>query len=361
MPLTAFYREGRLVARGEEVEQLARRGFGSLRDGELLLEPWEALYLVEKGRLEVLDSETGRNLDFQALLRRLGAVDKRTWPLFLIYRDLRERGYVVRSGFGPELVFRLYDRGDYGRKPARFVIYSMLEGVPVPVSELERALEMAQSYRKNLILAVVDRRGEVYVLDAVAQFIQRYGPTGELHGAIGGDLGFYRPRGLTIDDQGNLYVADTGNNRIVKLSPAGQLLAQFGGQGSGPGQLDQPTDVAVDAAGRMYVADTYNLRVQVLDPGGRHLRQWPISGANTFDSPHLALGPGGQVFITDPEAHLVIAYDGAGRSLGQWGGFGVAAGQFHKPISLAFDGAGRVYVTDAYNHRVQVFELGSPE
>jgi sugar lactone lactonase YvrE/4-amino-4-deoxy-L-arabinose transferase-like glycosyltransferase len=204
---------------------------------------------------------------------------------------------------------------------------------------------------------VVDSRGEVYVLDAVAQFIQRYGPTGELHGAIGRDLGFYHPRGLAIDDQGNLYVADTGNNRIVKLTPSGQQLTQFGGQGPGPGQLDQPTDVAVDAAGRMYVADTYNLRVQVLDPGGRYLRQWPISGANTFDSPHIQLGPGGQIFITDPEAHVVIAYDGAGRPLGQWGGFGSAAGQFHKPISLDFDGAGRIYVADANNHRVQVFEL----
>jgi DNA-binding beta-propeller fold protein YncE len=112
----------------------------------------------------------------------------------------------------------------------------------------------------------------------------------------------------------------------------------------------------VDAAGRMYVADTYNLRVQVLDSAGHYLRQWPISGANTFDSPHIEVGPGGQVFITDPEAHVVIAYDGTGRPLGQWGGFGSAAGQFHKPISLAFDDAGRVYVTDAYNHRVQVFE-----
>jgi DNA-binding beta-propeller fold protein YncE len=120
--------------------------------------------------------------------------------------------------------------------------------------------------------------------------------------------------------------------------------------------VDQPTDVAVDAAGRMYVADTYNRRVQVLDPAGRYLREWPISGANTFDSPHIQLGPGGQVFVTDPEAHMVIAYDGAGHVLGQWGGFGPAAGQFHKPISLAFDGTGRVYVTDTYNHRVQVFQ-----
>ncbi|MBM4428887.1 MAG: hypothetical protein FJ026_00880 [Chloroflexi bacterium] len=207
---------------------------------------------------------------------------------------------------------------------------------------------------------VVDSRGEAYVLDAVAQFIQRYGPTGELHGSIGHDLGFYRPRGLAIDDQDNLYVADTGNNRIVKLTPSGQQLAQFGGQGSAPGQFDQPTDVAVDTAGRMYVADAYNLRLQVLDPAGRYLRQWPISGANTFDSPHIELGPAGQVFITDPEAHLVIAYDGAGRPLGQWGGFGSAAGQFHKPISLAFDGAGRVYVVDTYNHRVQVFQQQGP-
>ena len=203
---------------------------------------------------------------------------------------------------------------------------------------------------------VVDSRGEVYVLDAVAQFIQRYGPSGEPRGAIGRDLGLYRPRGLTMDGQGNLYVADTGSNRIVKITPSGQQLAQFGGQGPGPGQVNQPTDVAVDASGRMYVADTFNQRVQVLDPAGRYVREWPIGGANTFDSPHIQLGPGGQVFITDPEAHVVIAYDGAGRALGEWGGFGQEAGRFHKPLSLAFDGAGQVYVVDTYNHRVQVFQ-----
>lgn len=203
---------------------------------------------------------------------------------------------------------------------------------------------------------VVDSRGEVYVLDAVAQLIQRYGSSGKPRGAIGRDLGLYRPRGLTMDGQGNLYVADTGSNRIVKITPSGQQLAQFGSQGPGPGQVNQPTDVAVDANGRMYVVDTYNQRVQVLDPAGRYVREWPIGGANTFDSPHIQPGPGGQVFITDPEAHMVIAYDGAGRALGEWGGFGQEAGRFHKPLSLAFDGAGQVYVVDTYNHRVQVFQ-----
>ncbi len=163
MGAKAFYRtDGAVVvvdagAAGE----LKRRGYGRPSEDGLLLDPWEALYLVEKGRLEVLDSETGRNLDFQALLRRLGAVDKRTWPLFLIYRDLRERGYVVRGGFGQDLALRLYARGEFGKKAARYIVHGVLEGIPIQISGLEEALRMAQGYRKELILAVVDRRGEV--------------------------------------------------------------------------------------------------------------------------------------------------------------------------------------------------------
>ena len=152
---------GVLVEDPRAIEELRRKGYGRPSERGLRLEPWETLYLAEKNKLSVLDAETGRELDFQELLRRFERSDARIWVKYIVYRDLRERGYVVRSGFGPELVFRLYNRGDYGRKPAKFVIYSMLEGMPVPVSELERALEMAQSYRKNLILAVVDRRGEV--------------------------------------------------------------------------------------------------------------------------------------------------------------------------------------------------------
>ena len=143
------------------IDDLMRRGYGRLSDDGLLLDPWEALYLREKGRLEVLDSEEGREIDFQELLERLETIDKRAWAMYLIYRDLRERGYVVRGGFGPGLTLRLYARGEFGKKPARYIVYGILEGVPVQISGLEEALRMAQSYKKGLILAVVDRRGEV--------------------------------------------------------------------------------------------------------------------------------------------------------------------------------------------------------
>ncbi len=160
MPPLARYKDGRLVVEGKGMDALAERGFGSRRDGRLILEPWEALYLLEKGKLRVVD-EDGRELGFQELLAELRRVDEATWARYLIYRDLRERGYVVKRGFGPEITFRLYGRGEYGRKEARYVVFGLLEGSPVRLSVLEELLRRAQAVKKELILAVVDRRGEV--------------------------------------------------------------------------------------------------------------------------------------------------------------------------------------------------------
>jgi DNA-binding beta-propeller fold protein YncE/4-amino-4-deoxy-L-arabinose transferase-like glycosyltransferase len=204
---------------------------------------------------------------------------------------------------------------------------------------------------------VVSSRGDVYVLDAGRQAVLRFSDEGEFVGQIGTDLGLYGPRGLGIDADDNLYVADTGGSRILKLSLSGQFLARYGAPGEGPGQLSQPTDVAVDGEGRLYVVDTLNCRVQVLDSAGDYLTEWPIAGANTTDSPHITLGPSGEVYLSEPEGHRVLVYDGQGQLLDQFGGEGAGSGQFSKPIGVAFDNTGRVYVTDVYNHRVQVFEL----
>jgi len=158
----ATYERGKLTTKEPEaVNSLARRGFGHKEDDTLVLEPWEALYLLEKGRIKVVDAETGEELSFQALLDRLRALDEQLWVKYLIYRDLRERGYVVKKGFGHGILFRLYERGTYGKKASRYLIYCILEGSPITLRSLEEALKVAQGTGKELIIAVVDRRGEV--------------------------------------------------------------------------------------------------------------------------------------------------------------------------------------------------------
>ena len=127
MKTEGYLMDGKVVVPDEECSaELAKKGYGSRGPKGLVLEPWEALYLLEKGKLKVLKGPEGQALDFQELLRVLKTKDEWIWVKYLIYRDLRERGYVVKKGFGRGVAFRLYGRGEYGRKTARFLVLSLI-------------------------------------------------------------------------------------------------------------------------------------------------------------------------------------------------------------------------------------------
>ncbi len=149
------------VSSPEGVEELSSRGYGVLENDKLTLTFYEALFLLGKKTLELEDKETRKKIDFQDLLKRFQLVDKDAWVRYLIYRDLRSRGYVAREGFGLGIDFRVYERGDYGKETAKHLIFGMQEGQPVTVEELARTQRYVQNLKKNLVLAVINRRGEI--------------------------------------------------------------------------------------------------------------------------------------------------------------------------------------------------------
>jgi len=162
MPVGASLKETEVtVSSPEGVEEFSLRGYGVPEDDKLRLTFYEALFLLSKGAIEVEDKETGEKLVFQELLKRFRLVDKDAWVRYLIYRDLRSRGYVAREGFGLGIDFRLYERGDYGRETAKHLIFGIQEGQPVSVEKLARTQRYVQNLKKNLILAVINRRGEI--------------------------------------------------------------------------------------------------------------------------------------------------------------------------------------------------------
>lgn len=152
--------KGVRISKRQHVDELSSRGYGVAEDGELLLTFYEALYLVDKGMLEVEDKKGGK-LDFQRLLQCHEAVNENAWAGYLAYRDLRSRGYVVREGFGLGVDFRVYERGEYSKDTAKYLILSIQEGKPICLEDLTNALRQCQSLKKELILAVMNRRGEV--------------------------------------------------------------------------------------------------------------------------------------------------------------------------------------------------------
>jgi tRNA-intron endonuclease len=148
------------ISEKTDVNELSSRGYGVSENDELILAFYEALYLAEKGILDVKDKRGGKK-DFQELLLRYKDVDDEAWAKYLAYRDLRSRGYVVREGFGLGVQFRVYERGEYSKDTAKYLILSIQEGKPVSIQDLAASLQQSQSLKKELVLAVMNRRGEV--------------------------------------------------------------------------------------------------------------------------------------------------------------------------------------------------------
>ena len=79
----------------------------------------------------------------------------------MIYRDLRNRGYVVKDGFGFGSDFRVYERGHFGEKGAKFLIFGLNEGQQEKMGNLQKKIEDITQMGKEPIIAVIERRGEV--------------------------------------------------------------------------------------------------------------------------------------------------------------------------------------------------------
>ena len=71
------------------------------------------------------------------------------WVNYLVYRDLRSRGYVVREGFGGGIDFRIYERGAYGKDTAPYLVLNTQEGKPLPINDLAGALQQVSEPKER--------------------------------------------------------------------------------------------------------------------------------------------------------------------------------------------------------------------
>ncbi|MBY8988393.1 MAG: tRNA-intron lyase [Candidatus Lokiarchaeota archaeon] len=127
----------------------------------LVLGPVEVLLLCERNRILLYSNnnkEDDNLYDFEGLLTYFSQFDDRLWQKYIIYMDLRKRGYLVRNGYGEGIDFRVYKRGaDFEKDSAKFLIYPVFEGYPIDLKELDKMSRVAMSSRKDLVVATVDR------------------------------------------------------------------------------------------------------------------------------------------------------------------------------------------------------------
>ena len=153
-------KDGVKISDKGSIDALTQRGYGTAENSVCTLAFYEALFLLDKQMLQVREAK-GAEVTFQSLLKAYEGLDENAWVRYLVYRDLRSRGYVVREGFGAAIDFRIYERGAYGKDTAQFLVASTQEGKPMLIEDLANVLTQSQSLKKELIFAVINRRGEI--------------------------------------------------------------------------------------------------------------------------------------------------------------------------------------------------------
>lgn len=163
-PIKAFFAQERvLIENSEEARELYDKGvYGKvLEDKKIQLSLQEALYLIDKNKIKVYD---GRNkeLVFETFLKKATQKEPTFWIRYCVYRDLRSRGYIVKTALKFGADFRVYDRGiKPGEDHARWIVYPVHEGSALTWYDFAAKNRVAHSTKKRLMMGVVDDEGDV--------------------------------------------------------------------------------------------------------------------------------------------------------------------------------------------------------
>lgn len=207
-------------------------------------------------------------------------------------------------------------------------------------------------------LYIVDMTARIQVFDRDGNFIRGWKTPICENG---------RPTGLSFDNDGNLLVADTHYYRMLVYTPEGELLNDriLGGTlGNAPGEFGLVTDAVQDSQGNYYVAEygEYD-RIQKFTRDGEFLFQWGGHGSDEGDfvrPQNLAIDENDCIWVADACNHRIQVFDARGdeaKLIRCWGEEGEELGKLRYPYDLVLDGKGNVLVCEWGNHRIQKFTL----
>jgi tRNA-intron endonuclease len=171
--IVASLKDGRITVEDDRVVgDLEQSGYGERSGKNYFLKDYEAMFLLYSNRLTLSDEERNQ-LSFDRFSEWVQKRAPDSWTRFLIYRDLRSRGYVVKEGFGFGTDLRVYERGDFPKKAAKYVVFALDEGSQESIDSLKKSVREITKMGKEAIVAVIERRGEViYYKVSRAHFVR---------------------------------------------------------------------------------------------------------------------------------------------------------------------------------------------
>lgn len=141
-----------------------KSSLGEKKEGRVEYSLVEALFLLSERKLSVFSGK--KSLSFDECLKKLKKIDKRIETKFTIFRDLRKKGYVLKTALKFGADFRVYERGvKPGEAHARWILFSTKENEPLTWHDFAAKNRIAHSVKKNLLIAIVDEESDVSYYD----------------------------------------------------------------------------------------------------------------------------------------------------------------------------------------------------
>lgn len=127
--------------------------FGKIENDYLYLSLIEACYLLEKGRLDIYENDVNCSLGYLVdLLKKQNIYGK-----YVVYRDLKNRGFVIKTGFKYGSEFRLYNRGgDFGQGHSDYLVKIIHETYEINALDFASYVRVSHGVNKKLLLAILD-------------------------------------------------------------------------------------------------------------------------------------------------------------------------------------------------------------
>ena len=107
----------------------------------------------------------GRNKEFDVakFIKRSQKIEKTFWIRYCVYKDMRDRGYVIKPALKFGADFAVYDRGiKPGEDHAKWIVYPVHEGTSLTWYEFAAKNRVAHSTKKRLLIGIVGDRDVTY-------------------------------------------------------------------------------------------------------------------------------------------------------------------------------------------------------
>ena len=134
--------------------------FGESKEGKIIYSFYEALYLLEKKKVEI--KQNNKKLTFEKFNEKIRELDNKIQTKYQVFKDMRNRGYIVKTAlkFGAE--FRVYDKGvQPGEDHAKWILYPVRESDGLTWHDFSAKNRVAHSTKKNLLIGIVDEENDV--------------------------------------------------------------------------------------------------------------------------------------------------------------------------------------------------------